>query len=93
MEAIITPEIVVAYSQCPRKAYLLLCSPDQGEPHAYVQILAQQRCAHQEKYLNRLQQTHADVQPYLFENLRKGSKVLINARLQSDGFAANCTDF
>src|SRR5438445_11535543 len=75
MEPIITPEIVVAYSQCPRKAYLLLFSSDKGEPHEYVQILEQQRQAHQERYLNRLQHTHADVQPYSVENLRKGSKV------------------
>jgi len=40
MEPIITPAIVVAYAQCPRKAYLLLFSPDKGEPHEYVQILA-----------------------------------------------------
>src|SRR5215475_4191618 len=90
MEPIITPEIVVAYSQCPRKAYLLLFSPDKGEPHEYTQILEQQRCANQERYLNRLQQTHADVQSYSVENLRKGSKVLINAQLQVDGFAADC---
>jgi predicted RecB family nuclease len=37
-----------------------------------------------------LQQTHADVQPYSEENLRRGSKVLINARLQVEGFAADC---
>src|SRR5712691_10654644 len=86
MEPIITPEIVVAYSQCPRKAYLLLFSPDKGEPHEYVQILEQQRQANQERYLNRLQQTHADVHPYSEETLRKGSQVLINARLQVDGF-------
>jgi hypothetical protein len=90
MEPIITPEIVVAYSQCPRKAYLLLFSPDKGEPHEYVQILEQQRKEHQERYLNHLQHTHADVQPYSVENLRKGSKVLINAHLQVDGFAAEC---
>jgi predicted RecB family nuclease len=90
MEPTITSEIVVAYSQCPRKAYLLLFSPDKGEPHEYVQILEQQRCTNQEKYINRLQQTHADVQPYSVENLRKGSKVLTNAHLQVDGFAAEC---
>src|SRR5205807_2258269 len=61
-----------------------------GEPHEYVQILEQQRQANQERYLDRLQHTHADVQPYALENLRKGSKVLINARLQVDGFAADC---
>jgi len=90
MEPTITTDIVVAYAQCPRKAYLLLFSPDKGEPHEYAQILEQQRKEHQEKYINRLQQTHADVQPYSVENLRKGSKVLINAHLQVDGFAADC---
>jgi len=32
MEPTITADIVVAYDQCPRKAYLLLFSPDKGEP-------------------------------------------------------------
>src|SRR6266702_5134449 len=82
MEPAITTDIVVAYAHCPRKAYLLLFSPDKGEPHEYVQILGQQRCANQERYIDHLQQTHADVQPYSVENLRKGSKVLINAHLQ-----------
>ncbi len=90
MELTITTDIVVAYSQCPRKAYLLLFSPDKGEPHEYVQILEQQRREHQGRYIDHLQQTHADVQPYSVENLRKGSKVLINAHLQVDGFAAEC---
>src|SRR6266446_3492872 len=90
MAPVITSEIVVAYSQCPRKAYLLLFSPDKGEPHEYVQILEQQRQANQARYLDHLQQTHADVQPYSVENLRKGSEVLTNAHLQVDGFAAEC---
>src|SRR5712691_2000387 len=90
MEPTITPDIVVAYSQCPRKAYLLLFSPDKGEPHEYVQILEQQRYANQERYIDRLKQTHTDVQSYSLENLRKGSKVLIDAHLQVDGFAAEC---
>src|SRR6266545_7238451 len=90
MEPTITTDIVVAYTQCPRKAYLLLFSPDKGEPHEYVQILEQQRCANQERYINHLKQTHADVQPYSVENLRQGNKILINAHLQVDGLAANC---
>ena len=91
MAPTITSEIVVAYSQCPRKAYLLLFSSDKGEPHEYVQILEQQRQAHQERYIDHLKHTHADVQPYSLENLRKGSKVLINAHLQVDGLAADCS--
>ena len=90
MEPTITTDIVVAYSQCPRKAYLLLFSPNKGEPHEYVQILEQQRQANQERYLNRLQHTHADVQPYSLEDLHKGSEVLIHAHLKVDGFAAEC---
>ena len=68
----------------------MLFSPDKGEPHEYVQILEQQRCENQERYIDRLKQTHADVQPYSLENLRKGSKVLINAQLQVDGLEADC---
>ena len=90
MKPAITSEIVVAYFQCPRKAYLLLFSPDKGEPHEYAQLLEQQRCENQERYIDHLQQTHADVQPYSVENLRQGSKVLINAHLQVDGFASHC---
>jgi hypothetical protein len=74
MEPTITADIVVAYSQCPLKAYLLLFSPDKGEPHEYVQILEQQRCGNQKRYLDRLQQTHTDVQLYSVENLRKGAR-------------------
>jgi hypothetical protein len=90
MQPTITSEVVVAYAQCPRKAYLLLFSPDKGEPHEYIQILEQQRYANQERYIDYLKHTHADVQPYSLENLRKGSAVLSNAHLQVDGFAAQC---
>jgi predicted RecB family nuclease len=90
MEPAITSEIVVAYAQCPRKAYLLLFSPDKGEPHEYTQILQQQRCTNQEKYIDHLKHTHVDVQPYSVENLRQGNKILINAHLQVDGLAADC---
>src|SRR4029453_8827284 len=90
MEPTITPDIVVAYAQCTRKAYLLLFSPDKGEPHEYTQILEQQRQANQERYIDHLQQTHPEVQPYSLENLRKGSKMLINAHLQVDELAADC---
>ena len=54
MPPTITSEIVIAYAQCPRKAYLFLFSPEQGEPHEYVHILEQQRRANQERYLDRL---------------------------------------
>src|SRR5262245_40607478 len=90
MQPAITSEVVVAYAQCPRKAYLLLFSPEQGTPHEYVRILEQQRREHQARYLDGLQHTHADVHPYTVEHLRRGSTVLLNACLQADGLAAAC---
>jgi predicted RecB family nuclease len=90
MPPTITSNIVVAYAQCPRKAYLLLYSPEKGAPHEYIHILEQQQSANQEHYLDRLQRTHADVHPYSLENLREGRTVLIQARLQVDGLAAHC---
>jgi predicted RecB family nuclease len=90
MKPTITSEVVLAYAQCPRKAYLLLFSPDQGDPHEYVRMLERQRRDHRTRYLDRLQQQHVDVQPYTVENLHHGRGVLINAYLQADGFAAVC---
>src|SRR6266508_6701913 len=63
MQPTITSEVVVAYAQCPRKAYLLLFSPEQGEPHEYVRLLERQQGEHQARYLDRLQSKHSDVQP------------------------------
>ena len=90
MQPTITSEVVVAYAQCPRKAYLLLFSPEQGEPHEYVGLLERQQGEHQARYLERLQSKHADVQPYTVENLRNGSEMLINGRLQANGCDAAC---
>jgi len=90
MQPTITSDVVVAYAQCPRKAYLLLYSPEQGEPHEYVRILEQQRRENQARYLDRLQHIHPEVYPYTVEHLRNGSAVLRNACLQADGLAARC---
>ena len=90
MPPTITSDVVVAYAQCPRKAYLLLYSPEQGEPHAYARILEEQRRENHARYLDRLKQKHADVQPYTAATMRHGSTVLLNACLQADGLAAGC---
>jgi len=90
MQPIITSEVVVAYAQCPRKAYLLLFSPEQGTPHEYIRVLERYRRAHQAQYLDSLTRTHMDVHPYTLEHLRHASAVLINAWLQVDGLAAAC---
>jgi predicted RecB family nuclease len=47
-----TSEVVVAHSQCPRKAYLLLYGGSLGQPHDYVRILDRRADANRESYLH-----------------------------------------
>jgi predicted RecB family nuclease len=90
MQPAITSEVVVAYAQCPRKAYLLLFSPEQGQPHEYVRILERQQRENQKRYVDLLQHNYADVHPYTMENLRNGGDFLLNARLKAEGYEAEC---
>ena len=90
MDRIITSQILVAYSQCPRKAFLLLCTNEQGTMHEYTRILEQQRCANRSRYITGLKQKSSDVQPYSPDNLNNGSGFLINATFGADGLEADC---
>ena len=54
-----TSEVVVAHSQCPRKAYLLLYGRSPGQPHEYVRILDRRADANRESYLNTVVQAGA----------------------------------
>jgi predicted RecB family nuclease len=56
----ITPGVAVAYTLCPRKAYLLLCTDEQGAPHDYPGVLAADQRRNQSRYLNGLKQRHGD---------------------------------
>jgi len=53
MQELVTPELVVAYSQCPRKAYLL-CKGETGDPHEYVEILERRVIENREDYLRKI---------------------------------------
>ncbi|MFC1717191.1 TM0106 family RecB-like putative nuclease, partial [Candidatus Poribacteria bacterium] len=90
MNRAITSEILVSYSQCPRKAYLLLCANRRGMPHEYVRILQQRKEALQREYIKELKQKNSDVQSYSTDNLKNGSELIINAALKSGGLDAKC---
>ena len=55
MTETITSELVVAYSQCPRKAYLI-CKGEGGDPHALVEIIERRARANRERYLRAIGQ-------------------------------------
>jgi len=90
MNKTITPEVVVGYSQCPRKAYLLLCTEKRGTQHEYMQILEKQRQTAKRNYIENLQQENSDAQPYSLDNLKGNHKYLVNATLDADGYSAKC---
>lgn len=90
MNKIISTDVLVAYSQCPRKAYLLLCTKQKGNPHEYARILQQQQIANQHKYINALKQKHADVQTYAAKGLKNRCNFLVDATLPADGLEADC---
>lgn len=90
MSRTITSDILAAYSQCPRKAFLLMCTNEQGVPHEYVRTIEQKRCASRNKYIQVLKQKHTDVQPYNLDHLNNGNDYLINATLKACGLEADC---
>src|SRR5437899_8020479 len=86
----ITPEIVVAYSQCPRKAFLLLCTDEQGMSHEYMRILEKQKRINQVNYLhtlNMLKQSSLEVQPHIINdlNFNDESVLVIKSTLKAEG--------
>jgi len=90
MNRTINPEIVVAYVQCPRKAYLLLHSDEVGKVNEYIAILERQKSVNHNKYVGHLKQQQSDVQPYSDRNLRNGSSFLIDGKLEGKGCEAAC---
>jgi predicted RecB family nuclease len=90
MKGTITSEILVSYSQCPRKAYLLLCTDQRGTPNEYMSILQQRKEALQKDYIKELKQSNPDVQSYSTDSLRNGCELLVNATLKAEGIEAEC---
>jgi hypothetical protein len=60
----ITPEIVVAYTHCPRKAFLLLCTDVQGSPHDYPAVISQQQHVSLTQYLDYFKREHPEAVAY-----------------------------
>ena len=90
MNKTITSEIVVAYAQCPRKAYLLLRSNETGRVKEYIAILERQKSINQNSYLDNLRQQYPAVTNYNGRELRNGSSFLIGGILQDEDCEAAC---
>ena len=86
---IVTSEVFVAFSQCPRKAYKILFSDDKGILHDYWSIISERKRTHQAEYLKVFKQEHIDAKKYN-ENNFKGNNFFVEARLKSEYWEAYC---
>jgi len=89
MQKIISSEIVVAYSHCPRKAFLL-ASGEQGVDVEYVNILTQQKNLQKDKCTEGINQSELVVQINKLNSLKKYGDTLVNVNLKSEFLEANC---
>jgi predicted RecB family nuclease len=86
----LTSEVVVAYSQCRRKAFLLLSSDDQGAPHEYVRLLEEQACQNRIKYLDAIRQANPTISAGDGAGLMRGEDVLVEVALKFHDLEADC---
>ena len=86
----ITPDVAVAYILCPRKAYLLLCTDEQGAPHDYPGVLAADQRRNQTSYLNGLKQRHGYDAGDDWKLLRPGGDPLLPTVLKTLYCEAYC---
>ena len=84
MPKLVTTEVAVAYTVCPRKAFLLLCTDEQGDPHDYLRILAEEQRRNQARYLNGLKQRHPDASGFTGKLPGHGGGPLWAATLKTD---------
>ncbi len=85
----ITAEIMVAYSQCPQKAFFLLCTDEQGTPHEYMRILEQQQELNRMNYIRLLKQSPPEVPPQIVRDLAHEGDLVIKATLRAEDLEAH----
>lgn len=80
----ITAEIVAAYSQCQRKAFLLLCTDKREEIHEYRRIIRERKKANQNKYIRTLQEAGYSFQTGSISDSNSDSDFLANSRYRGN---------
>lgn len=86
----ITTEVLTAFSVCPRKAFLLLCSNEKGTTNEFSRILQSKKEACRNAYIENLQKHVPDIQPYSVCELKKGRAYLTDAVISLENFEADC---
>jgi hypothetical protein len=90
MNAHVASDLVVAYSQCHRKAFLLLQGKVKGIPHEYECILDECTAANRSRYISTL--PNGQVDPYFLKHssVRLPHKHSPFCAISADDLVANC---
>src|SRR5258708_23165004 len=91
MSRTVTSEVLIAYSLCPQKAFLLLCTEEKRTLHKYEPILQHQQPATHNHSHTALLQTNLDIRSYAPAALTSACDVLVNATLLTEGLEAVCS--
>jgi predicted RecB family nuclease len=86
----ITPDVLVAYRQCPRKAFLLLCTDEEGSPHDYASMLARQQAENRASFIGHLKQQHPEARPYAGKLPGAEREILTGVTLRVQDLEASC---
>ena len=90
MSKIITSEVVVAYSQCLAKAFLLLFTEEKGNPVEYLATLDQSKQSRKDKYFQKNNLASTAYSICEATDMRHGVDRLVNVRLRLADFEASC---
>jgi hypothetical protein len=86
----ITSGVIVAYSQCPRKAFLLLCTDENGITPDYVRILEHRRMTNRNKHVHMLKQNNHRVTSYDAHSRESRDAVFTDSHLIYEDLEAYC---
>lgn len=90
MQKPITPDIVVAYRHCPRKAFLLLYAEEAGKPNPYAEMLTRRQRLNETAYVNNFKQAHSEAVPYDAQDAHPGQRPLLQPTLRVQDLEAHC---
>jgi predicted RecB family nuclease len=86
----ITADIAVAYTHCPRKAFLLLNAASPPPPHEYESLCRDRGAAHRERYTAQLRRDGHEVARGDREAIGAGYRHLVGVDLQVSDLSAPC---
>ncbi|MGK7899589.1 MAG: TM0106 family RecB-like putative nuclease [Xenococcus sp. (in: cyanobacteria)] len=86
----ITSEIIIAYSQCPYKAYLLLFEKEQGIAVEYIEILEKREQSHRETCLNKIPTISSEITLSQAQELKYFGSSISKVILKFQEFQAEC---